>query len=209
MSDRKNHPAGRPNPVSLLARDTVFQGHYRVDRYRLRHQQYDGGDGPPISREVFERGHGVVVLPYDPVRDRVVLIEQFRIAPYAVGDPPWMIEAIAGLIDDGEAPEDVARREAREEAGLSLDRLVRIMRVYVSPGGTTETLTLFAAPIDLPDGTGGVHGLAAEGEDIRVLLLDADAALAMIEDGRITAAPAVLALQWLALNRAEFGHKAG
>ena len=208
MSDKK-HPADRPNPVTPLACDTVFQGHYRVDRHRLRHQQYAGGEGAPISREVFERGHGVVVLPYDPARDRVALIEQFRIAPYIVGDRAWMIEAIAGLIDPGETPEDVARREAKEEAGLTLGKLVPMMRYYVSPGGTTETLVFFAAPTELPDGTGGLHGLDSEGEDIRVLLVDTGTALAMAEDGRIISGPAIAALQWLALHSERFIRPAG
>lgn len=104
-----------------------------------------------IRREVFERGHGVCVLPYDPAGDRLVLIEQFRVAPYVCGDRAWLVEVIAGVIDAGEAPEDVARREAKEEAGLTLDRpLERIGRFYSSPGAMSETLTLFCAPGPCP-----------------------------------------------------------
>ena len=204
-----DHPADRPNPVTLLRRETAFQGHYRVDRYRVRHALYDGGEGKPISREVFERGHGVCVLPYDPARDRVVLIEQFRIAPYVVGERAWLVEAIAGVIDPGETPAAVARREALEEAGLELGTLEPIARYYVSPGGTSETLTLFCAPGPLPDGVGGVHGLEAEGEDIRVLAIPFTEAMAMVADGRIVAGPAIVALQWLALNRARLRGASG
>lgn len=208
MTDR--HPADRPDPVTLIRRETPFQGHYRVDRYTLRHDLYRGGKGKEISREVFERGHGVCVLPYDPASDRLVLIEQFRVAPFACDERAWMIEVIAGLIDPGETPEAVARREAKEEAGLDLTGpLERMCRFYVSPGGTTETLVLYCAPGPLDDGHGGVHGLDEEGEDIRVLAMTFDEAMAMMADGRIIAGPAIVSLQWLALNRARLRGESG
>ncbi|HZD25669.1 MAG TPA: NUDIX domain-containing protein [Alphaproteobacteria bacterium] len=189
-----------PRKVELLSRETVFQGHYRVDRYRLRHSQFAGGLGPEISREVFERGHAVAVLPYDPVRDEVVLLEQFRVAPYACGDEAWMLEIVAGLTEPGEALEDVARRETQEEAGLALQALKPVARYYTSPGAVTEHVTVYAGRVDAA-GAGGIHGLDHEGEDIRVTVVPASEALEMLEAGRFRNSPALIAMQWFALNR--------
>jgi ADP-ribose pyrophosphatase len=187
--------------VELRDRRAVFQGYFRVDKFRLRHRLFAGGWGQEISREVFQRGHAVAVLPYDPKLDQVVLIEQFRIGPYACGEPPWLLEIVAGVIDPGETPEDVARRELMEEAGIGRVRaLTPICRYYASPGGSSETIRLYCALIDAT-GIGGVHGLAAEGEDIRVLAMDYAAAMTALAEGRIDSSMPIIALQWLALNR--------
>lgn len=196
-----DHPADHQQPVELIERERVFDGYFKIDRYRLRHALFRGGAGPAITREVFERGHAVCVLPYDPARDRVLLIEQFRVAPFVCGERAWLIEVVAGIIEPGETAPEVARREAREEAGLQLDELIPMFRCYASPGGSTETMQHYAALTDLPDETGGVHGLEGEAEDIRVFTMRLDEALAAIEAGRIISAPAILALQWLGLNR--------
>jgi len=191
----------KDNDVELIGKSTPYRGYFRIDKYRLRHRRYDGGWSQPLDREVFERGHSVAVLPYDPTQDAVVLIEQFRMAPYAVGDHPWLIEAIAGIVEAGEAPEDVARREAVEEADCRLDGpLTLIGKCYLSPGGTSEHCHLFCGRCD-STGLGGVHGLAEEGEDIRVLVLAFDAAMALIERGEIRTSPAMIGLLWLARHR--------
>ena len=186
--------------VDVIARRIAYQGFYRVEEYRLRHRQHAGGMGPEIRREVFERGDAVAVLPYDPVRDEIVLIEQFRIGPYLRDDEPWMLEIVAGVIDDGEQPEDVAHREAHEEAGLTLQRLEPMLRYYTSPGAVTEHLNMYCAQVDATTAD-GIHGLDHEGEDIRVLVMRFDEAMAALDAGRITASPAVIALLWLALHR--------
>lgn len=186
--------------VEVLKRETVYQGYYRVGRYELRHRLFDGGVGQPINREVLERGHAVAVLPYDPVRDEVVLIEQFRIGAYVGGDAPWLLEIVAGMVDAGEDVEAVARREAVEEAGLTLGRLWPVARYYSSPGAVSERITVFCAPVDATTAD-GVHGLDHEGEDIRVVVLSFADAMRALADGHIAVSPAVIALQWLALNR--------
>lgn len=190
----------RDDDVELISRETPFQGYFRIDRYTLRHRTFDGGWTGPLTREVFERGHAVAVLPYDPRRDRVVLLEQFRAAPYVEGDHPWLIEVVAGIVEDGEDAETVAHRESQEEAGLTLQTLKPIMTFYTSPGGTTETIKLYVGRVDSTHAT-GLHGLADEGEDIRVFTWTVDEALAELARGRITNGPAIIALQWLALNR--------
>ena len=193
------HRFGRDD-VTIMSRETVFRGYFRVDRYLLCHRLFGGAWSRPLTREVFERGHAVAVLPYDPVRDSVVLIEQFRVGPLAAGDGPWLLEVIAGIIEEGEVPEDVARRETREETDLNIGALEPIADCYASPGGTSERVRVFCALADVR-GAGGIHGNAAEGEDIRVAVMGFEAALAALEDGRVRASPAVVGLQWLALNR--------
>lgn len=186
--------------VEVIARETVFQGYFRVDRYRLRHRTFAGGWTDEMVREVFERGHATVVLLYDPDRDQVALIEQFRPGAYAAGWHPWVIECVAGIIEDGETPEGVARRESVEEAGCEPLDLIPIGKYLVTAGGSSETAFAFCARVDCRT-IGGLHGLAHEGEDIRVDVVPAAEALAMTRDGRITNSMAVLTLQWLALEK--------
>jgi len=194
--------------VETVERRTVYDGYFRIDRYRLRHRLHAGGWSGEMTREVFERGHAVGVLPYDPVRDEVVLLEQFRVGALAAGWAPWLIEIVAGIVEEGETAEDVARREAMEEAGCQVAELVHLHDYLVSPGGTSESVTLFAGRVDSA-GAGGIHGLDHEHEDIRVFTLPADEALDLLARGSIRNALAVIALQWLALNRNELRKKWG
>ena len=185
----------------IIARETVYDGFFRVSRYTLRHALFAGGQSETIVRERFERGHAVGVLPYDPWRDQVVLVEQFRIGALESGLGPWLLETVAGIVEPGETPEDVARRESLEEADCRLGELVPISRYLVSPGGTSQTVHLFCAPVDSRDLRLEGHGNPHEGEDIRLHVLPAEAAIAMLTDGGIQAAMPIIALQWLALNR--------
>ncbi len=188
--------------VEVLQRETCFKGFYRLDRLQLRHRQFAGGMGPQLSRELFVRHDAVCVLPYDPQRDSVVLIEQFRIGAMDKSSNPWLLELVAGLIDKDEQPEEVARREAVEEADLELTALWPITQYYPSPGGSDERVHRYIRRCDR-EGAGGVHGLAEEGEDIRVHVWPLEDALQAVKDGRIDNAASIIALQWLALNRAE------
>lgn len=188
--------------VEILEREACFRGFYRLDRLHLRHRQFSGEMGPQLSRELFVRHDAVCVLPYDPQRDTVVLIEQFRVGALEKSANPWLLELVAGLIEQDEQPEQVAHREASEEAGLSLGALWPIAQYYPSPGGSDERVHLFIGRCD-SEGVGGVHGLAEEGEDIRVHVWPLEDALDAVKDGRIDNAASIIALQWLALNRAE------
>ena len=193
-------PSFDRDDVKVLKQETVYQGYYRLDRYELRHRLFAGGFGAAIDREVLERGDAVAVLPYDPVRDEVVMIEQFRIGGYVNGEASWMLEIPAGAIDDGEDAEEAARREALEEADLRLSRLWPVLRYYSSPGTLSERIIVYCAPVDAT-GAAGIHGLDHENEDIRVVAVPFADAMAAMDDGQIVASPAVIALQWLALNR--------
>lgn len=198
----------KPSKIELVEMQTPFRGYFRVDRYHLRHELYQGGMGREISRECFERGHAVAVLPYDAVHDRIVLIEQFRIGAFGAREAefypsdmsPWLVECVAGIIEKDESPANVARREAMEEAGLELGELEFLYHYLVSPGGSTESVHLYVGQAST-DGVGGVYGVADEGEDINVFAVDLDEALAWMADGRIHNSMTIMALQWLALNR--------
>ncbi len=187
--------------VEIVKKWASHEGFFRLDKYRLRHALFRGGMSREMSRELFERGHAVVMMPYDPVRDELVLIEQFRIG--AIHDPegPWLTEMIAGMIGEGESSEDVARREAIEEAGCEVSELLPISRYYVSPGGTTETIELFCGLIDAEQVEEGLYGLDEENEDIRVIKVSFNQAVQWLNDGRINSAAPIIALQWLIMNR--------
>jgi len=182
----------------IVAREAGYDGFFRLDRLSVRFRRYDGG-WSEITREVLERGHTVGVLLYDPARDKVVLVEQFRAPAVDAPGGPWLIETVAGIIEEGETPEDVARRETAEETSLTVGAIERIGAFMLSPGGASEFITLYLGRVDSRD-AGGVHGI--DDEDIRSVVMDTDDALAAVADGRIVAANAVIALQWLALNRA-------
>ena len=190
----------RDDDVEVVEREACFRGFYQLDRLHLRHRLFAGGMGKLINRELFVRHDAVCVLPYDPQRDCVVLIEQFRVGALDKSVNPWLIELVAGLIDKDEQPEEVARREAVEEAGLELAELWPLTQYYPSPGGSDERVHLYVGRCD-SRGAGGVHGLEEEGEDIRVLVWSLDEALAALDDGRIDNAASIIALEWLALNR--------
>ena len=186
--------------VEILDRQTVYRGYFRMDRYRLRHRTYAGGWSGEMVREVFERKHAVAVLLYDPDRDQVVLIEQFRIAPHVAGRPAWQLEVVAGIIGDGESLEEVAYRETREETGCAASDLTPICDFMPSPGACTESIALFCARIDART-AGGVHGLAHEHEDIRTVVMGADEAVALLDGGHLVNSPVIIAIGWLGRNR--------
>ncbi|PVZ15631.1 MULTISPECIES: NUDIX domain-containing protein [unclassified Pseudomonas] len=195
--------ASVPTQVEIEKRENCFKGFYKVDKLYLRHELFAGGMGKQISRELFVRHDAVCVLPYDPVADKVVLIEQFRVGAMQKVDNPWLVEMVAGLIDKpGEDPEDVGRREAVEEAGLQLKALWPITKYFPSPGGSDEYVHLYLGQCDSSE-AGGLHGLEAEGEDIRVSVWAFEDALQAVRDGKIINAATIIAIQWLALNREE------
>lgn len=186
--------------VEVISKTVCFQGFFRIEKYRLRHALFAGGMSDEMSRELFERGHAVAMLPYDPVLDRVVLIEQFRIGALNDEAGPWLTEIVAGMIGKGETAADVARRESVEESGCEVGDLMHICSYYPSPGACSETIELFCGRVDASKAE-GIHGLDHEHEDIRVITAGFDEALAWIESGRMNSAAVIMALQWLALNK--------
>ncbi|BBT92274.1 MULTISPECIES: ADP-ribose diphosphatase [Enterobacterales] len=187
------------NDVEIIARETLYSGFFSMDLYRFRHRLFNGEMSGEIKREIFERGHAAVLLPFDPVRDEVVLVEQIRIAAYDVSESPWLLEMVAGMIEEGESVEDVARREALEEAGLVVGRTKPVLSYLASPGGTSERLSIMVGEVDATTAE-GIHGLADENEDIRVHVVSREQAYQWVEEGKIDNAASVIALQWLQLH---------
>jgi ADP-ribose pyrophosphatase len=184
----------------ILARERRHDGFYQFDLLSLEHEHFDGGWTGPLRRELLVQRAAVAVLPYDPATDRVVLVEQFRTGCIDGPGEPWLIEAVAGLAEAGEAPDEVAAREVHEETGLVVGRMEFVCRYWASPGGTSEAVDVFVAEVMAPD-EGGLFGAAHESEDIRSHVAAAAEAFAMVRDGRIAAANSVIPLLWLELNR--------
>jgi ADP-ribose pyrophosphatase len=193
------YPSFGRQDLEILDKSTVFQGFFRLDRYTLRHRLFNGGWSEPMQREIFERGHAAVVLPYNADTDEIVLIEQIRLGAALTSSSPWLLEAIAGMIEPGESAEQVARREAEEEAGLTINELWPMLSYLSSPGGTTERIQLFLGRLTQPV-QNGIFGLADEHEDIKVHVVTRPAAMQLLAEQKIDNAASVIALQWLALN---------
>ena len=184
----------------LLDRETPFRGFFRVDRITLRHRLHEGGWSAAMTRELFMRHQTVAVLPWDPLRERVLLVEQFRVGALERPGSPWCLELIAGIADrSDEDLENLARREAREEAGVELGPMAPLYDYMASPGGSNERLQLFVARANLAE-VGGVHGKPEENEDIRVVTADLNEVQELMREGRVDNAPALIALQWLLLH---------
>lgn len=197
-------PGVSDDAVKIIKHETVYQGFSRLDRYRLRHRLYSGGWSEEIEREVFERHATVGVLLYDPQRNSVVLVEQFRLPAHLAGFSSWQLEIVAGLVDHpGESLEDLARREAKEEAGMDiLGTLVPVHRFMPSSGACTELVDVFCGRVDARD-AGGIHGVAHEHEDIKVVVLSYRDAMKLVRDDKIGNGLTTLALYWLAAHRAK------
>lgn len=188
--------------VEIIERRIGYRGFFMLDQVRLRHRRFDGRMSEELSRERFHIGRAVCVLPFDPVRDEVLLIEQFRIGALDHPAGPWLLESVAGLLGDGEHPIETARRELIEEAGVVADHLEPIGEYQASPGAVNELVSMFVARADLAQ-AGGVHGLADEHEDIKSHLLPTAAAFALADQGRVTAVTALLPLRWLQIHHRE------
>lgn len=187
--------------ADLIEKSTLYSGFFNFCLFKLRHELFGGGMSRPFSREVLLRGPVAAVLPYDPARDTVVLIEQFRTGMLAAGvKHPWMVEIVAGIIEPGETPEDVARRETLEESGCTVLDLQPVIDFFPSPGGCSEFAHLYCARVD-SEGIGGIHGLDSEDEDIRVFVESSDDAIGRLAQDGVHSAITIIALQWLALNR--------
>ena len=191
-----------PKIVTSYANRTVYNGFFSVKEYDLSFTKFDGSKSDIVTRSALISFDAVIVLPYDPIHDRVLLVEQFRAGPFARQDEdPWCLEPIAGLIDQGETPEEAGLREAHEEAGLTLSRLELVARSYPSPGISTEFFHQYIGITSLPETTGLVSGLASEAEDIRSHIFCFSDFLKMIDAGQITVGPAILLGLWLAQHR--------
>jgi ADP-ribose pyrophosphatase len=188
--------------IDLQSRELLGQGWGKLERFTFRHKRFDGTWSEPIQRDLYTIAEVSMVLPYDPKLDAVVLIEQFRTCGLYWGEATWLFEAVAGIVDPGETPPEVAIREAMEEAACAIAAPVHIGTVFSSPGGYGERTYMYAARADLSK-TGGIHGLTHEHEDIRAVAVPLDEAYAAAMDGRIRDAKTILMIQWLTANKSK------
>ena len=192
--------------VEIIEKSTVFKGFFQFDRYRVKHRKFAGGWSETVQRELFERGHAVAVMLYDPDRETVVLVEQIRIGALAgmldndVPASPWLFEVVAGMVEPGETQEAVAMRECQEESGCVPSALHSIARYWPSPGACSETIQLYCGIVDSA-GVSGIHGVDGEHEDIQVHVIPFDEAYRGIESGLINNSATIIGLQWLQIHR--------
>ena len=223
MSDSFENPLNHQSSfgfdqVKVVQKENRYEGFFTVDSYQFRHPLYQGGHSHIVKRELLERGDAVVVLPYDPTTDEVVLVEQFRVGAFGAferdaranktAQSPWLIECIAGMVDKNRTAIDVAHAEAKEEAGIELSNVQSVLKLFASPGGMSERIEYFVATTDSTKAK-GVHGLDSESEDIRVLRVSLQTACNWISEGKINNASTVIALQWLQLKKAEYLRQCG
>jgi ADP-ribose pyrophosphatase len=207
MHDNKNKQTSMlqfdKTDVTISAIETKYQGFFKLNEYKLNHKLFSQKQSKAFTREIFERGDAVVVMLYDPKKDTLLLLEQFRPGVLRVNETPWMLEFVAGMFDDNESPVDVAIREAKEEANINLksESIKPIMKYFSSPGGTSECIYLYWATFDSSKViSGSVYGLADENEDIMLHLVSRTDALALLNEGKISNAATVIGMQWLAIN---------
>ena len=184
------------------AKRSVYKGFFSVEEHDLTYQKFNNEQSNVVTRSTLVSSDAVIVLPYDPINDRILLIEQFRAGPYVKGDEnPWVLEPIAGLIDEGETPESAGIREAQEEAHLEIKRLELVARSYPSPGISTEFFHQYIGIVSLPEETNLVSGLESEAEDIRSHIFSYEEFYKMIVEGEMNVGPAILLGLWLSKNR--------
>ncbi|WP_199450888.1 ADP-ribose diphosphatase [Vibrio harveyi] len=190
-----------PQDVEIISKETVFKGFFKMVKYRFKHRLFAGGWSGIVEREMFERGHAAAMLPYDPMTDQVVIIEQIRVGALEHSHP-WQFEIVAGMIDRDESAEAVIRREAEEEAGIQVRRVASVTSYYPSSGGCSEKLDVFIGEVDASKAH-GIHGLDYENEDIRVHVMSRETAYQWVKDGKFENGASIIALQWLQLNHQE------
>lgn len=187
----------KTDDFEIQSRQEIYRGFIRIAAYTLRFKKFDGTWSAWMRRELIERPSAVAVLLYDPVHAQLIFIEQFRL-----GAKSRVIEIVAGIVEPGETPEDVARREAVEEAGLVIMDLLPIQSYWTSAGGAEERLHLFCGRVDASS-AGGIYGLAEEDEDIKVHVFSVEEATQHLKQQRLQTGPAIIAMQWFLLNKDE------
>jgi ADP-ribose pyrophosphatase len=200
QSDNK-HQQFTPQDVKIISRKSLYRGFFSMVKYTFQHKLFTGGWSEPVEREMFERGHAAALLPYDPIEDKVVMIEQIRVGALEHANP-WQMEIVAGVIDTDESSEEVVRREAMEEAGVEVGKIEFITSNYPSSGGCSEKLDVFVGQVDTASAQ-GIHGLDYEDEDIKVHVMSRQDAYQLVRDRNIENGVSIIALQWLELHHEE------
>ncbi|MFZ7217688.1 ADP-ribose diphosphatase [Avibacterium avium] len=187
--------------IEIIKEEPLYNGFFNLKKVYFKHKLFAGGESGVVTRELLVKGAASVVVAYDPDADSVVMVEQVRIGAYnpQLSQSPWLLELIAGMVEEGEQPDEVAQRESQEEAGVQVDHLREVMSFWDSPGGIVEHIHLFVGKVDSSKAQ-GIHGLAEENEDIRVHVIARQTAYEWVCSGKIDNGLAVTGLLWLQLN---------
>jgi ADP-ribose pyrophosphatase len=191
----------REKKFKILGKELIHSGFCHLEKFTLQNKLFSGAWSMPYTRELLIKPRVAAALPYDPVLDRVILIEQFRVGAFEDEDSPWLLEVVAGIMDrDSETSlEQLIRRELQEEAGVEARELLHICDYWVSPGASTEKVKLFCAKVDSTKAP-AFCGISEENEDIKVHVLPREEAFVWLQNGKIKNSAAIIAIQWLALN---------
>lgn len=187
--------------ADIISTEVCYKGFLRLEKLSLRHRLFAGGWSDAVQRELLVKEAAVGILLYDPRRDEVVLVRQFRVGAMSTCDSPWLLELVAGMVEPGEDTRQVAIRESQEEANCLPVNLIKICTYLNSPGTSNEELTLYCGQIDARH-AGGLHGCPEENEDIEVVVLPLSDVIQGVIDGNINNAMSIIAIQWLQLNKA-------
>nr|WP_294506906.1 NUDIX domain-containing protein [uncultured Rhodopila sp.] len=205
MTQRPTPPIVSSPDVTIESEQRVWSGRFPVDIVKFRNRRFDGAMSATRTWELFRRGQASALVPYDPVADAVVLIEQFRLPALAAGIDPVLVELPAGLCEAAEDPVVTIQREMLEEMNLSADRIEKIGAFLLTPGGADEYCHLYAGRVVAPpagvDGIAGHYGEISENEDIRVRVWPAAKAIEAAFAGEFTNIVTSLGLFWLAAKR--------
>lgn len=185
--------------VEVITNNVAYQGYFRIRQLQVKHRLFNGAWSQTITREVFERPEGAMIVLYDPILRQTVLVEQFRCGTLGMKEKPWLLECVAGVIDYEATPEAVAEHETAEEAGLTVTNIMPLYRCWVSPGASNERVHCFCGRVDASKAQ-GIHGVVAEGEDIRVIAMPTSEAYQLLRDNKIENVLAIVGLQWLQLH---------
>lgn len=187
--------------IEILKEECLYKGFFELKKIQFKHKLFAGGYSGVVTRELLYKGAASAVIAYDPIKDTVILVEQVRIGAYQPesNQSPWLLELIAGMVEEGEQPAEVALRESEEEAGVKVTDLQHCLSVWDSPGGVVEKIHLFVGKVDSSQAM-GIHGLAEENEDISVHVVSRETAYQWVCEGKINNSIAVMGLQWLQLN---------
>jgi len=192
--------------VEILDESVLSEHFFTLKQYKVTHSSFLDGDCPPVLRERLEGKTAVSILLFDPREDAIVCVEQFRIGLMGVADRSWSIETVSGFCDVAhEKPQEVAAREVTEETGCELQDLIEVGEFFVSPGSSTERITVFVGCVDSSKVT-GVHGLAHEGEEIRPVVIPREAAVSQLFT-ELNSTSIIIALQWLQINLDELNQR--
>ena len=193
-------PTYSKKDVDVLKDECLYKGFFEMRKLTLKHKKFNGQWSNPMTREMMVRNDAVCVLLFDPAADKVLLIEQFR-PTMLRSESPWLLELVAGMVEEGETDEEVARRESLEEAGVVVKRLEYMFKFVPSPGGLVEYLRMYAGEFDSSSvDLTKTHGLDDENEDIKLHLMTSDEAIALLEQD-VENASTIMGLQWFTLNK--------